>query len=97
MPISTPLPPMKAHKSAPALKYHKNAPPPVSFEPLAYLIRCYLQVLELIRLMFRKCRLVHADLSEYNVLYHEKVRMSLGGLAPAAGDTRAPLSPPILS
>ncbi|CAM9930007.1 unnamed protein product [Ectocarpus sp. 4 AP-2014] len=35
--------------------------------------RCYAQVLELARLMFLKCHLVHADLSEYNVLYHEKV------------------------
>ncbi|CAN0461222.1 unnamed protein product, partial [Hapterophycus canaliculatus] len=36
--------------------------------------RCYAQVLELARLMFQKCHLVHADLSEYNVLYHEKVK-----------------------
>ena len=38
--------------------------------------RCYAQVLELARMMFKKCHLVHADLSEYNVLYHEKVRCS---------------------
>lgn len=42
-------------------------PPPLS--------RCYAQVLELARVMFLKCHLVHADLSEYNVLYHEKVCM----------------------
>lgn len=41
--------------------------------------RCYAQVVELARLMFMRCRLVHADLSEYNVLYHEKVRPCVCG------------------
>ncbi|CAM9288886.1 unnamed protein product, partial [Discosporangium mesarthrocarpum] len=36
-------------------------------------VRCYVQVLELARGMYRRCRLVHGDLSEYNVLYHNKV------------------------
>lgn len=32
----------------------------------------YLELLGLMRDMYQKCRLVHADLSEYNVLYHQK-------------------------
>ncbi len=32
----------------------------------------YLQLLGLMQKMYKVCKLVHADLSEYNVLYHEK-------------------------
>jgi RIO kinase 1 len=32
----------------------------------------YLQLLGLMRRMYQKCKLVHADLSEYNVLFHQK-------------------------
>ena len=33
--------------------------------------KVYVQVLSYMRLMFQKCKLVHADLSEYNLLWHE--------------------------
>lgn len=33
----------------------------------------YLQLLGIMRKMFQVCRLVHADLSEYNILYHKGV------------------------
>ena len=34
--------------------------------------RLYSELLLLVRRMFKICRLVHADLSEYNLLYHRK-------------------------
>jgi RIO kinase 1 len=34
--------------------------------------RCYQSVVKMMRRMFRECGLVHADLSEYNMLYHKK-------------------------
>jgi len=32
---------------------------------------CYQEVIRLMRVIYQKCKLVHADLSEYNLLYHE--------------------------
>jgi RIO kinase 1 len=32
----------------------------------------YIEILGLMRRMYQSCKLVHADLSEYNVLYHQK-------------------------
>ncbi|XP_024530272.1 serine/threonine-protein kinase RIO1 [Selaginella moellendorffii] len=31
----------------------------------------YLEIVQIMRTMYQRCRLVHGDLSEYNVLYHE--------------------------
>lgn len=35
--------------------------------------RIYLEIIGIMRTMFKKCRLVHADFSEYNILYFEEV------------------------
>ncbi|TSL40940.1 Serine/threonine-protein kinase RIO3 [Bagarius yarrelli] len=40
----------------------------LSFEDLK---KAYYQVLEIMQQMFQKCNLVHADLSEYNMLWHD--------------------------
>ena len=32
----------------------------------------YLQTIMIVRRMYQRCRLVHADLSEYNLLYHKE-------------------------
>ncbi|CAI2181788.1 15395_t:CDS:10 [Funneliformis geosporum] len=32
----------------------------------------YYQLVKVMRIMYHKCRLVHADLSEYNILYHSR-------------------------
>lgn len=36
-------------------------------------VECYNQVIQIIDDMYNKCNLIHADLSEYNLLYHEKI------------------------
>jgi hypothetical protein len=41
--------------------------------PLAKLCTAYQQLVRIVRQLFQVCRLVHADLSEYNILVH-KVR-----------------------
>jgi RIO kinase 1 len=33
---------------------------------------CYLQLIKIMRVMYQKAKLVHADLSEYNILYYKK-------------------------
>lgn len=35
----------------------------------------YTQLVLLIRQMYQECRLVHADLSEYNILVHEVIAL----------------------
>jgi len=34
-------------------------------------VNCYEQVLLIIRRLYQRCRVIHADLSEYNLLYHD--------------------------
>lgn len=39
--------------------------------PASRMRALYTQLVRDVRTMFQRCRLVHADLSEYNILYHE--------------------------
>jgi RIO-like serine/threonine protein kinase len=39
--------------------------------PPARLRQAYTEMVVTMRTMFQACRLVHADLSEYNILYHK--------------------------
>jgi len=39
--------------------------------PLAQLQVFYTQLVLLVRQLYQECRLVHADLSEYNILVHQ--------------------------
>jgi len=36
------------------------------------MIRAYFEVLKLMRRMYQECKLVHGDLSEYNMLYYKE-------------------------
>mmetsp|Transcript_36750 Transcript_36750/g.57448 ORF Transcript_36750/g.57448 Transcript_36750/m.57448 type:complete len:439 (-) Transcript_36750:1529-2845(-) len=38
---------------------------------LAGWTRCYFQCFQIVRTLYHECRLVHGDLSEYNLLYHQ--------------------------
>ena len=43
-----------------------------SFENVEEIDKAYFQVIEIMKLMYKKCKLVHSDFSEYNLLYYEK-------------------------
>jgi RIO kinase 1 len=39
--------------------------------PLAKMCSAYQQMVRIVRQLYQTCRLVHADLSEYNILVHK--------------------------
>jgi RIO kinase 1 len=43
--------------------------------PLQKMCSAYSELVRILRRLYQKCRLVHADLSEYNILVH-KVRFA---------------------
>ena len=57
----------KDGEAAPRLKDALN-----SFENLEEFDNCYLQIIEIMKKMYQKCKLVHSDFSEYNLLYYNK-------------------------
>jgi len=42
----------------------------VVFETAEQLDKIYIEMIDIMRKLFKSCKLVHADLSEYNILYH---------------------------
>ncbi|KAI9837731.1 MAG: hypothetical protein M1819_006665 [Sarea resinae] len=57
---------------APRLRDVTSFPAPLDANPEAEWRNLYLQLLGYMRVMYQTCRLVHADLSEYNILYHAR-------------------------
>ena len=57
----------KDGEAAPRLKDALN-----SFENFEEFDNCYLQIIEIMKKMYQKCKLVHSDFSEYNLLYYNK-------------------------
>ena len=43
-----------------------------SFENIEEFDECYFQIIEIMKKMYQKCKLVHSDFSEYNLLYYNK-------------------------
>ena len=54
----------KGGNAAPRLK-------DVSLDSVSEWDGIYIEMIEIMRKLFKSCKLVHADLSEYNILYHE--------------------------
>jgi hypothetical protein len=64
------------------------APPPPARQdaglPLQRLCSAYREMVTILRTLYQRCRLVHADLSEYNILVHKvrpRLELASSGLA----------------